>query len=115
MDKDRQVRYHCKRSKVNLENNEWFFLIVNGKKEICDISDRIYDLLEPIEEEGLTLDGKVNSDDGLFYTLIQFESKKSVEKSEIKRVYQGRVLLDRNLYYGKEPDRLGNYIGQLDK
>jgi len=114
MDLSRQVRYHCMRSNVNSENNEWFFLIVNDKKEIRDISDRIYNLLKPIEEEALALEGRVDNDLELYYKLIRFESEKSVEKYKVKEVYQGRVLLDRKLYDGKNPDRLANYIESLN-
>lgn len=82
-------------------------------RKICDISNRIYDLLQPIENEGLTLEEQVKNNLGLSFKLIRFESKKRVEKSDVKGIYQGRVLLDRKLYDGKNPDRFANYIENL--
>ena len=108
MDNERQVRFNSRRSVINPECMEWWFLIVNDLKETSDIATRIYELFAPIEEEGVNLSGRVNAD--LRYRLINFESRKKVEKKDIKKVYHGRFLLDRKLYPGRESERLENYI-----
>lgn len=114
MDKERQLKYNSTRSENNLECMKWFFLIINQNREIGGISDKIYKLFAPIEEEGITYEGTIKKT-GLRWKLISFDSRKKVESSELRKVYDGRILSDRKLYDRNEIDGLEKYIiNELD-
>jgi hypothetical protein len=107
---DRQVRYNSRRAEKNSETMEWFFLILNeDKREISDITSRIYDLFAPIENEGIINEGYAKKA-GLTYKFINFESRKKFEKDQIRTVYHGRLLLDRKLYRRENQNGLEKYI-----
>lgn len=108
MNDERQVRYNSTRSRQNPEKMEWFFCIVNQNREIIDISNRIYDLLAPIEDEGKTIEGVVTGT-GLRYKLLNFETRTRIEPNDFNRIYS-RMILDRKLNNRKNPDGLADYL-----
>jgi len=117
MERKRQVKYNSKRSVNNPECMEWFFLIINQNREISDIEDKINYLFAPIDEESLPIMGVVknNRKVNLRYRLINFESRKKVERFELKRIFR-RMIKDVKLYHREDPDGLANYlINQLEK
>ena len=110
MDKERQVRYNYKRAN-NPECNEWWFLIINQNREIRYIKSKIYKLLEPILNEFKDIEGIVKGEN-LRYLLINFESRTSFKKHQLKGIYK-RVIRDPKLYNRESPDGLENYIINL--
>ena len=68
-----EVRYNFFRADENSRYLEWLFLIVDTPKEINRISNRIYDILAPIEDEGMTYEGATRTE-GYNYRMIDFKS-----------------------------------------
>lgn len=96
------------------EKTTYYFLITNtNKRQIEDISGIIYGQLKsPIEAR--QIDGKIQ--DLHYRILIADTHNKRVELYRLKRAYNGELKKDINLYEGKRPDRLENYvINKLEK
>jgi len=108
MDKKRQVRYNVIRSRNNVENLEWFFLIINQSREIKQIENRIYNLLAMINNESKSVEEIVKRT-GLRWKLINFETNKKIEKSEFIKIYK-RILKDEKIYRREDINGLENYI-----
>jgi len=113
MNKERQIRYNWRRSKNNQECNEWWILIINQNREIEELQPKIYNLFSPIEEELEIIEGVVKKT-GLRYKLLNFESRKKVERSQLKKIYK-KVVKDIKIYTRENSDGLANYlIGQFE-
>ncbi len=108
---ERQVIFNQLRSKTNSERCEWWFLIINQNREIEEIQQKIYRLFMPIEEEGCKLEGIIKGT-GLRYRMINFESRKKVELSELRRIYK-KIITDPRLCYRKDKNGLEKYIGNV--
>lgn len=96
------------------ERTTYYFLITNtNKRQIEDISGIIYGQLKnPIEAR--QIDGKIQ--DLHYRILIADTHNRIVELYKLKRAYNGELEKDINLYEGKTPDRLENYvISKLEK
>lgn len=113
MNKERQVRYNCKRSKLNPNCNEWWFLIINQNRETSDIEQKIYSTFAPIIDETKTISGVVKGT-GLRYKLIDFESSKSVKDIIFSSIYPN-IARDRKLYGRGTSDGLENYLAEQFK
>ncbi len=90
------------------EKIKWFFVIVNDKREIRKISNRIFGRLAMIEEL-VEREGKA---DGMNYKLLVFNSEKKLEKDDISSIYRGYVKREERLYTRKRLgiDGLENYV-----
>ncbi len=96
------------------EKIRWFFVIVNDKREIRKISNRIFGRLVMIEEL-VEREGKA---DGMNYKLLVFNSEKRLERDDISSIYRGNVQRDERLYMRKRLgiDGLEKYIqGKLNR
>lgn len=110
MDKEREVLYNFRRSKNTLMCNEWWFLIKNQTREIIEIQKKIYDLFAPITEEFISLEGIIKGS-GLRYKLLNFESIKRVELSQLCNLYR-KITKEPKLYHRKNKDGLANYLAE---
>ena len=114
MDKDREVLYNFRRSKQNLNCNNWWFLIKNQNREIEEIQRKIYTLFSPIVNEFPSLEGVVKNS-ALRYKLLNFESYINVPSYRIRQIYK-KVARDSKLYDRKSKDGLRNFLAeQLEK
>ncbi|MEM2933077.1 MAG: hypothetical protein QW622_02630 [Candidatus Pacearchaeota archaeon] len=90
------------------EKTIYYFLIVNtDKRQIEDISGIIYGQVHaPIEAK--QKNGKLQD---LFYRIITADThNREIDLYKLKRAYNGELEKDINLYEGKDPDRLENYV-----
>ncbi len=111
--KERQVRYNYRKSKDNLDCNEWWFLVVNQNREIEEIQNRIFNLFAPIVEGPNFIEGKV-SGERLRYKLVNFESSKRVDDYKIREIYK-RVVRDNKLYSRDKRSGLEIYLDEKFK
>jgi len=111
---ERHVRYNSRRSERNPHCMEWFFLIINDRREMPSIIKTIYGLFAPIVEEGRTYEGHFKSG-SLKYKLINFDSENNLDIGWKSKIYK-RVIKDRDLYNRlNDPDALEKYICSLGK
>lgn len=108
MEKERQIRYYCRRAQPHSEYNEWWFLIINQNREITDAEQKIYSLLAPIENESPVVEGTIQKS-GLRFKLINFQSKTNVPLNSLRKLVQ-RVVRDNKLYRRETIDGLENYV-----
>ena len=96
------------------EKTVYYFLITStDKRQIENISGILYgQMQEPIEAR--QIDGKIQD---LHYRIFIADThNQMIELYKLKRAYNGDIEKDINLYEGKSPDRLENYvIGKLEK
>ncbi|MCX8193870.1 MAG: hypothetical protein N3G19_00690 [Candidatus Pacearchaeota archaeon] len=97
------------------EQTLYYFLIVNtDKRQIEDISGIIYRQTSSFSIEARQKNGKVQD---LFYRIIVADTHNhTMDLYKLKRAYNGELEKDINLYEGKNPDRLENYVvSKLEK
>jgi len=95
------------------EKLDWFFVIVNDKREINVISNRIFGKLAMIEDL-VEREGKVKD---RTYKLLVFKSEKTLEADELSFIYRGKRERDVRLYVRvrKGIDGLKTYVrGKLE-
>jgi len=94
---------------------EWYFVLVNYQRELKKITQRIIELLEPIEEPE-TRQGSLAG--RLKYRIIAFPVVSRVEPKRLQEVYDGERKRDERLYRrqrGEGLDGLESYVVNMLK
>lgn len=109
---ENQVRYNCRRAESDIENLEWWFLIINDDgREVQRVQTEIFKLLAMVDEESPFISGRSH---GLNYRLLNFESRKRAELDEILGIYK-KMIKDPNLYRREDAKLLETYVLNLVK
>lgn len=87
----------------------WYFLIVNGKREITGIRKKIYEELRPVDNVENISTSRVKSTESLYYDLFRLESPTSRFNNPLG-VYSGKWKKERSLYTRETESSLLNII-----
>lgn len=87
----------------------WYFLLVNGTREITNIRKKIYEELAPTDNIEDLDKNRVKPSEGLYYVLFRLESPKHRFNNPL-RVYDGKWKRERSLYTRETDISLLNII-----
>jgi len=87
----------------------WYFLIVNAKREIKYIRNRIYEHLSMVDNIEELASGSIPNIKGINYNLFRLDSERS-EIENLRLIYDGKWKRERSLYTRETDISLLNII-----
>ena len=107
----RQIRWEV-RSEDYPPVHHFCMLIVNKRREIARIQQRLKEVLQPTDEFRIITDRYITKAD-VVYHAIEFDSyMPSPTQIPWEKIYQGKVIRDRNLNPRTKTEGLANYIDE---
>tara|TARA_Y100000310_G_scaffold5449_1_gene6366 strand:+ start:2113 stop:2475 length:363 start_codon:yes stop_codon:yes gene_type:complete len=114
---ERQVRHYVEvspehdDSAYHSDSALWTFLLINSKREIAIIKQRLYQHLAPIVSETVLVEGKFG-ETSLNYEIVSMETRQP--ELELGKVYGGKKIKDRALFGKRSSDDCSKLCLKLD-